>query len=40
MLARLETGHDIGEIEREIANAAALPLYRGGRNGRVQQKGP
>ena len=31
MLARIESGHEIEEIEREITNAAALPLYCGGK---------
>ncbi len=39
MLARLETGHDIGEIEREIANAAALPLYCGGKIAGCSRRG-
>lgn len=31
LLARLESGHELSEIEHEIASSAALPLYSGGK---------
>ena len=30
IVARLEAGHDLAEIEHEVAHAGALPLYVGG----------